>query len=310
MFDDRAIRAHAFDWVRRMRAIHGLLSADLLATGFEYEGTQVPLISRQRGIWKPRILRWVLSIKTVMPRKGGRVWYRDQERPLDEIFAARDTLSYAFQGDDPAAFDNQWLREAHDHKIPLIYFVAVSPGRYEVIQPVFVDLWDPASLSIQVSIGDALENTVIASEAGLPDDLERRYNLRLTKQRLHQATFRERVLHAYGHRCAISGLPEPQLLDAAHIVPDADEKLGHPVVANGLALSKVHHAAFDAHLIGVDSDLRIHISERLLELHDGPFLEIGIKSIRGQRLRPPRDPDLAPDRNRLAQRFEEFQSTH
>ena len=67
---------------------------------------------------------------------------------------------------------------------------------------------------------------------GLPDNealeppenaLERRYALRTVKQRLHQASFREAVITAYNGRCALSGLPEPLLLDAAHIVTDKDE---------------------------------------------------------------------------------------
>jgi predicted restriction endonuclease len=41
-------------------------------------------------------------------------------------------------------------------------------------------------------------------------------------------------------------------LDAAHIVADRDELFGQPVVPNGIPLSKIHHAAFDAHLIGID----------------------------------------------------------
>ena len=64
--------------------------------------------------------------------------------------------------------------------------------------------------------------------------LERRYALRAVKQRLHQASFREAVIAAYGGRCALSGLPEPLLLDAAHIVADSDELLGQPVVPNGV----------------------------------------------------------------------------
>jgi hypothetical protein len=47
--------------------------------------------------------------------------------------------------------------------------------------------------------------------------------LRLVQQRLHQFSFSEAVLAAYGNRCAISGLPEPRLLDAAHIIADRDE---------------------------------------------------------------------------------------
>jgi hypothetical protein len=48
---------------------------------------------------------------------------------------------------------------------------------------------------------------------------------------------------AYGGRCAIAHRPEPRLLDAAHILTDADEQLGQPIVSNGLPLTKIHHAA-------------------------------------------------------------------
>jgi predicted restriction endonuclease len=63
------------------------------------------------------------------------------------------------------------------------------------------------------------------------------------------------------------------LLDAAHIVSDKDERLGQPVVPNGIPLSKIHHAAFDANLIGIDPDYRLHVSARLLGQNDGPMLE-------------------------------------
>jgi putative restriction endonuclease len=126
---------------------------------------------------------------------------------------------------------------------------------------------------------------------------------------LHQASFRDAVLSAYGGRCAISHLPEPRLLDAAHIVMDSDEQLGQPIVSNGLPLTKIHHAAFDAHLIGVDPDFRIHVSERLLELHDGPFLEQGLKAMAGQLISLPKRTKDNPDRERLALRFEQFKKS-
>ena len=77
----------------------------------------------------------------------------------------------------------------------------------------------------------------------------------------HQASFRDAVLSAYRGRCAICHLPEPRLLDAAHIIMDADEQLGQPVISNGLPLTMLHHAAFDAHLIGIDPDYQIHVSD-------------------------------------------------
>ena len=64
-----------------------------------------------------------------------------------------------------------------------------------------------------------------------------------------QASFREAIITAYNGRCALSGLPESLLLDAAHIISDKDEGFGQSVVPNGIPLSKIHHAAFDAHLI-------------------------------------------------------------
>jgi hypothetical protein len=33
---------------------------------------------------------------------------------------------------------------------------------------------------------------------------------------------------------------------------DGDEQLGYPMISHGLPLTKIHHVAFEAHLIGVD----------------------------------------------------------
>ena len=79
---------------------------------------------------------------------------------------------------------------------------------------------------------------------------------------------------------------------------DADEQLGQPVISNGLPLAKLHHAAFDAHVIGVDPDYRIHVSDRLLEIHDGP-----LKVIAGTLIDRPNRIEDRPDRDRLAIRF-------
>ena len=134
---------------------------------------------------------------------------------------------------------------------------------------------------------------------------KRRYALRAVKQRLHQASFREAVIAAYDGRCALSGLPEQRLLDAAHIISDKNERLGQPIVPNGLPLSKIHHAAFDAHLIGIDPDYRLHVSDRLPDQNDGLMLE-ALKQIDGEALHLPNRVKDRPDRDRLAIRFERF----
>lgn len=44
-------------------------------------------------------------------------------------------------------------------------------------------------------------------------------------------------------------------------------------MSHGQPLSKTHRAAFDAHLIGVDPDYRVHVAGQLLGQRDGPMLE-------------------------------------
>jgi hypothetical protein len=53
-------------------------------------------------------------------------------------------------------------------------------------------------------------------------------------------------------------------------------------------------------------DGRVHVSERLLMLHDGPLLEQSLKAIAGTTMRLPRRREHHPDRDRLATRFEQF----
>ncbi len=76
---------------------------------------------------------------------------------------------------------------------------------------------------------------------------------------------------------------------------------------NGLPLSKIHHAAFDAHLIGIDPDYRLYVSERLLGQHDGSMLE-ALKKLNGGTLNLPARAKDYPDRDRLALRFERFKA--
>lgn len=167
--------------------------------------------------------------------------------------------------------------------------------------PAFIGGWDSVERKAQLAFGLPEQQTLVPPGT----EVERRYALRTVKQRLHQASFREAVIGAYRGRYALSGLPEPMLLDAAHIVEDRDGRLGQPIVRNGIPLSKIHHAAFDAHLIGIDPDYKLHVAERLLAQKDGPMLE-AIKGLDGQALRLPKRRQDWPDQDRLAVRFERF----
>ena len=300
---DEAIRQAAFEHVQRLSETHSYLTAAELKPGFAFRGERIPLVNPQRGIFKPRQMKYLLSIRTVFPRPGSRVWYDDQRQVHRQIFDETEAIDYAFMGSDPEAADNQWLREVMERQVPIIYFLGIAPGRYNAIIPTYVIGWDASTLKARIAFGISDQPVHSFAEAAT----ERRYALRVVKQRLHQWSFREAVIDAYDGRCALSGLPEPLLLDAAHIIRDSDELLGQPIVPNGIPLSKLHHVAFDSHLIGIDADCHVHVSERLLARNDGPMLE-ALKGLAGGTLRPPRRSVDQPDRDRLAIRFEQFRN--
>jgi putative restriction endonuclease len=298
---DAAIRQAAFNHVRWLMEVNGALTSGDLAPGFTFRGQRLPLVNRMRGIFKPAQMRFVLSITTRVPKPGGRIWYDDQVNVHRQIFEGDQAVDYSFMGKDPDAADNRWLKDAADHRIPIIYFVGISPGRYQAEVPTYITGWDGAALKARVEFGDRDQVVPRAPES----EIERRYALRQVKQRLHQGSFREAVISAYGGRCALSGLPETRLLDAAHIIADRDELFGQPIIKNGIPLSKIHHAAFDAHLIGIDQDYRLHVSKRLLEQKDGPMLE-ALKNLDGGKIHLPRREVDLPDQDRLKSRFELF----
>lgn len=138
----------------------------------------------------------------------------------------------------------------------------------------------------------------------LEDPLERRYAVRETRVRLHQARFRGRVVPAYRSQCAICTLKELRLLDAAHILADVQEH-GEPTVQNGLSLCAIHHRAFDQNLVGVSPDYMVHVSRRLLEDDDGPMLDL-LKGFHEVALHVPARAADRPDRDRLDARFARF----
>jgi putative restriction endonuclease len=190
---------------------------------------------------------------------------------------------------------------------PLIYLYGVTPGIYEPIFPCYV-------------VGDRLGELafeIVADVTGArvsptPGDLDvaaarRAYATATVKVRLHQRRFRELVVSAYRRRCAVCRLAHPELLDAAHILPDRDER-GKPEVPNGLSLCKIHHGAYDAEILGVDADFRVHIRQDVLDEKDGPMLLHGLQELHRTLIGLPRVAVHRPNRDYLAERFARFRA--
>jgi hypothetical protein len=78
---------------------------------------------------------------------------------------------------------------------------------------------------------------------------------RLVVQRIGQDVFREALMDYWGARCPLTGIDEPALLRASHIVPWAEcndeQRLD---VHNGLLLSALWDAAFDKGLVSFSDD--------------------------------------------------------
>lgn len=297
---DLAVRLAAFTFLedRLFEGTEETLSFDVLRKGFTFRGERVPLLGPQ-GIFKPAVLPEVpLTIATAPPKKG-------KPAPYDDVPGPDGTLLYRYRGTDPMHHENVGLRKAIARKVPLIYLRGIVTGRYLPEWPVYVVGDDPTHLTFQVSIDD---HAVFAAGSLFGDegaDARRAYVTVQARQRLHQARFRERVLRAYRECCAICRLRHRELLDATHILPDR-HPLGEPVVSNGLSLCKLHHAAYDRHIMGIRPDCRIHVRLDILEEVDGPMLLHGLQGFQDKSLIMPRQSKDHPNRDYLAERYEQF----
>lgn len=262
---------------------------------FVFQGRRLPLIV-QTGIWKPAGLSAALTVRTTYTPP-------DQLPPYLDDMGSDGLVRYKYRGTDPNHADNRALREAMRRELPLAYFVGVDRGVYVPRYPVWLRFEDAARHEFAMALDEGqrfVDLTALNPE-------QRRYVERLTRARLHQPVFRARVLRAYGERCAMCRLHHPVLLDAAHIIPDGQPQ-GDPVVPNGLSLCKIHHAAYDANLLGVRPDLTVAVAPRLIGERDGPMLTHGLQEMAGAQLLVPRGRGAQPDRERLEVRYEQFQA--
>ncbi|WP_428278025.1 HNH endonuclease [Candidatus Palauibacter sp.] len=303
---DRQVRIAAFEWLSSQCSTHGdVLPLSLLREGFMVGGRQVHVIG-PKGIFKPAVMDLPLSITTAP--KG----------PYHDAFGSDNLLRYQYRRDGPEHPDNVGLRSVMSHHLPLVYFHGLIPGKYMPVWPVFVVRDERESHTFSVAVDDMAHTSLVGSSERVREDtaLRREYVTVLTRRRLHQRAFRERVLAAYGHQCALCRLRRDALLDAAHIDPDAEG--GEPTVNNGMALCRLHHAAFDRFFLGVRPDTRqqsgagsepLHIIEvrpDVLEERDGPTLRHAIQELHGRPvILPPRSSDY-PDLSSLAKRYDRF----
>lgn len=255
---------------------------------FKIDGQRVALVG-QRGIINPQIFDATLTVTSAA------------EGPYNDQFDENGILRYAFESGDPRAGSNRKLLVALETRTPIILFERPISNLYVPFVGAFVTGANFEGKYVEIAADATIKAQV---EVGMTE-IEKRYVKAEVRRRVHQPLFRARVLNAYERRCTICRLNHADLLDAAHIIPDADEG-GAASIPNGLSLCKIHHAAYDRNLLGIDPDYRVHIDEGLLIEIDGPMLQHGLKDMHGTTITVPTPKAQQPDKDKLAERFELF----
>lgn len=288
--EQASIRLDAFQWLEAKLQSGQSEFTHTELKNYTYHGERIPLKDGQRGIWNPRDFEATLSITTSLADQ-----YADK-------LGVDLNLEYSYQARDGG--DNTKLKLAMTSHTPLIYFRAIRSGVYVAYYPAYVVAANDSTRKFSVALDETMR--FFTDPASMSFD-QRRYAERTVKQRLHQPVFRAKVMRAYVNTCAVCLLKHADLLDAAHIVADT-EAGGFANVSNGLALCKLHHAAFDRDLLGITPDFTVQISRDLLAETDGPMLRHGLQDMHGRALHVPTYRPNHPSRDALASRFAEFEA--
>ena len=119
---------------------------------------------------------------------------------------------------------------------------------------------------------------------------------RLAVQRVGQDVFRKALMAYWAGRCPMTGISDPALLRASHIVPwaDCDSDAQRLDVHNGLLLSALWDAAFDAALVGFTDEGEVIVSPALAPADRDVLLAGAAPRLIG--LTPKHGPNLARHR--------------
>lgn len=291
--EQKLIRIAIFDWLTEQSKLKIMFTRQDLRSEFVWKGEVIPLMDLQKGIWNPRDFEHTLSITSTYDNP-----YGDYRGESDEL------LNYKYQSSTTGAGTNTKLRAAFEQNVPLVLFEEIERGKYIANFPVYVknDFRQMAMFQIDLT-SVPIKTDEEFTFTDIP--LEKAYAERQALQRLHQPKFRARVLSAYEGKCSICNLKHVELLDAAHIIPDAREN-GFATVNNGLALCKIHHTAYDRDVIGITPDYIVEVKQSVMAETDGPMLEYGIKRMNGVKLQLPRSQSQHPLKENLEQRYSQF----
>lgn len=109
-------------------------------------------------------------------------------------------------------------------------------------------------------IADAVEQWAGTHDSNPESDYQAGTYEAMTHARVVDPEFRATVLTQHDHRCPVSGVDHPGLIDVAHVLSWSEHPEHRADMANVLPLSKTHHAAFDRGLFTLDEDYHLRVN--------------------------------------------------
>lgn len=128
------------------------------------------------------------------------------------------------------------------------------------------------------------------------------------KRRINQDFFRASVLASYDNKCCVSGIIEPDLIEAAHIVSWADDESLRTNPTNGLCLNPLFHKAYDKFLVSITADYKIVLSDRFLESVEDETTHHYLESLQHREIFLPNR--FWPDKDNLAKHYDAFRKAN
>lgn len=288
MMTDAAIRARVFADLDAMLATYDTFLPRQALLEYSIDGVPLPLIDYSRGIRNPSAMDATLSVVS------------SQDGPYQDHSPLPGVWRYDYRAGSSRG-DNTKLVRAFELGVDIVLFLKPAPGMYQPVYPVRVVENRATDGYVMLALSELADLSSLAAAS----PVERKWAETLARRRVHQPAFRKMVLSAYATQCTVCRFRHAELLDAAHIIGDRED-WGDAVITNGMAMCKIHHAAYDQDFLGIDPDYRVHINKDLLEEVDGPMLQHGLKEMHGTEISLPARKSDHPAKERLEQRFSQF----
>jgi putative restriction endonuclease len=213
-------------------------------------------------------------------KEGQKLWTRDELTLAINLYCNIPFGKLHSRNPEIISFAKLINRSANSVALKLVNFSSLDPSLQargikgmgnaskldKKIWDEFFNNWGTALYASEELLAKAKHTTVEKINRIEISDLpkEGKEKERMIKTRVNQSIFRRVVLATYDNACCITGINNPELLIASHIVPWSKDEKNRLNPMNGLCLNALHDKAFDAGLITISAeDYTIKVSSRL-----------------------------------------------